>query len=138
MNKIVSSKGVSISKLLKGTDAHGMLSTTAIQIAIFEVLKILGLTCLSKASHSNGEIADAFAKGNINLVQALHLAYKYDSLQKGTYGKISNGHHHTDIMVNDEENVVCLNASVKNVRDSADMHVNIPGVKRGTLAVSRE
>lgn len=117
MDKIISSQGVTVSKLLEETDGYGMLVITAIQITIFEILKTLGLSCQSRAYYSNGEIADAYAKQKINLAQALQLAYEYDGLQNKGYQKcmkLSNGYsYHQDksnITQYFEEKMTCLNS----------------------------
>ena len=49
--------------------------TTALQIAIFEVLKSWGTPCSSVVGHSSGEIAAAFAAGRLTCEEAIKVAY---------------------------------------------------------------
>lgn len=104
MDKIVSSKGVSISRLLHKVDlSNGMLVATAIQITMWEIFQTLGLTCQSEATFCNGEIADAYAKRKIDLAHALQRAYDIDSSQDSKYKNLENplnGHTHREAKYN--------------------------------------
>lgn len=87
MDEVAPLDGTNLFRLLtRPSISNNTLIATVVQIATFEVFRMLGIDCECRAPYIDGKIPDAYTKRRITLNQALQLAVHLDTLNDKNSG----------------------------------------------------